>query len=81
MRRLNRWNVERVQMSDNDAVSEAAFGLGQVIGQHADDAARFRKLMDLAVYGGTYGKEQEHVWQFRPIMGPHKNLLDAIDAM
>lgn len=43
------------------------------------DAARWRKVMDLAAYGGTY--KGEHVWRFRPIMGPHKNLLDAIDHL
>lgn len=54
----------------------ACFVLGE---RRGDDAARFRKLMDLATYGGTY--KGEHVWRFRPIMGPHENLLDAIDAM
>lgn len=43
------------------------------------DAARWRKVMDLAAYGGRY--KGEHVWRFRPIMGPHKNLLDAVDHM
>lgn len=42
-------------------------------------AARYRKLMDQAVYGGTC--KGEHVWRFRPIMGPHANLHDAIDAI
>jgi hypothetical protein len=45
------------------------------------DAARWRKVMGLAAYGGTWGKKQEHVWRFRPIMTPHANLNDAIDAM
>lgn len=45
----------------------------------AEDAKRFRKLMDLATYGGTY--KGEHVWRFKPIMGPHQNLLDAVDNM
>lgn len=45
------------------------------------DARRFRKLMDLAVYGGTWGDKQEHVWRFRPIMGPHENLIEAIDNL
>lgn len=43
------------------------------------DAARYRKLADLAVYCGTYNGE--HVWRFRPIMTPHLNLNDAIDGM
>jgi hypothetical protein len=48
------------------------------------DAARFRKLMDLAAHGtwqAKPGAEIQHVWRFRPIMGPHANLLDAIDHM
>lgn len=45
------------------------------------DAARWRKVMDLAAYGGTWGKNGEHVWRFRPIMGPHQNLLDAVDNL
>lgn len=43
------------------------------------DAARWRRMIGLAAYGGTY--KGEHVWRFRPIMGPHQNLLDAIDHM
>lgn len=49
------------------------------------DASRWRKVMDLAVVGETWqskaGAPIQHVWRFKPIMGPHRNLLDAVDAM
>lgn len=57
----------------------------QISQDNGRDAQRFRKLMDLAVYGGTWqsapGAPIQHVWRFRPIMGPHANLHDAIDQM
>ena len=59
--------------------------LGAVTRLRDRDGERWRKLMDMAVYGGTWQSTPkapvEHVWRFRPIMGPHANLIETIDNL
>lgn len=51
----------------------------KVLEQLKADARRWRAMLQLASYGGEV--KGGHVWRFHFIIGPNKNVIDAVDNL
>lgn len=52
----------------------------ELISRNEADAARWRKVLGLLAVAGP-SRDGIHVWQFKPLVGPHANLNDAVDHL